>query len=571
VWQGGAKGAPETTALGRRFGWEKSQYCRYFLPALPLWRGGARQSFNRPGRLASRGAAAIVWSRRSRRTPELYVMYVGIDDPEGWRVSSPHTLPDVHIHVGDTLLANASGGVHSHVFSATGQIQAEIPLAGKVEMDAAVEAAADAFNLWRRWKPTDRRNVLFRLAQLLVEHGSDFARLATHDNGTPVSFAQSGPGFAKEWVAYYAGWADKLEGQVTSTYGQGGEFSYSLAEPYGVIGIIITWNGPLVSLAMKAVPAIAAGNTVVVKPSELTPFSGELFMQLARKAGIPAGVINMVPGSVAAGEALIAHPKVQKVSFTGGPATARKILAACAPLIKPAVMELGGKSANIIFPDADLEAAARTATLYSLIALSGQICAAPTRLLVHEQVHDAFVDRILSIARAIRVGDPWDSSTDSGPVITHAAADRIVGLVEKARKDGAGKLQCGGGRVGGKLAKGAFVNPTVFSDVDPQSELGQQEIFGPVLSVMKFRDDDEAVRIANATQYGLAGFIHTRDAERLHRLAEEIQAGAIYANGGSTIAPNTPFGGRGLSGYGREGGRQGIEEFIRPKTVAIGR
>ena len=479
------------------------------------------------------------------------------------------TLPKVHLHIGDQKLTAGSGGTHTHIFAANGKSQGEVPLAGVSEINAAVEAASKAFAIWRRWKPAARRDVLIRLAQLIDRHSADFSRLATFDNGTPASFAPANPTYAKEWFAYYAGWADKLDGQVTSTFSQQGEFSYTLSEPYGVIGIILTWNGPLPSLGMKVAPALAAGNTVVVKPSELTPFAPELFMRLVGEAGIPPGVINMVPGGIEAGQALVEHPRIEKISFTGGPVTARKILAACAPLMKPAVLELGGKSANLVFPDANLDFTAQHATMFSIKAFSGQACAWATRLIVHDSVYDELVKKVVQLAQAIRVGDPWDPQTESGPVINEASAIRIMAMIDRANSVHAGRLMCGGARPGGALSNGAYVEPTVFADVDPQSEIGQQEVFGPVLSIMRFSSEDEAIAIANATDYGLAGYIHTHDVSRVHRLAEQMKAGGIFVNGGSVLAPNTPFGGHGLSGYGREGGRQGLEEFVRPKTVAI--
>ena len=485
-------------------------------------------------------------------------------------MASTYELPRVRLHIGDSALDHASGGTCPKVFAATGEFQAEIPLAGAEEMNAAVDAAVDAFEIWRRWRPSDRRDVLLKLAQLINEHGEEFSRLLTLDNALPVSFAHYHSKVAAAWTAYYAGWADKLDGQVTSTFGQQGEFSYTLAQPYGVIGIIITWNGPLASLGMKVPAALAAGDTVVIKPSELTPFTGELFMRLVREAGIPAGVVNMVPGGAEAGQALVAHRKVQKISFTGGISTGRRIMEACAPLMKPVIMELGGKSANLIFQDADLDKAIDRSLAFGLIGLSGQACAFGSRLLVDDAIYDRFVERLLERAKAIRVGDPWDSATESGPVINLAAADRIVGMIGKAVQSGAGKLLLGGRRVGGALAAGAFIEPTLFGDVDSSSDIAQREIFGPVMSITRFRTEEEAIAIANSTNYGLSGYLHTQDIHRVHRVAEELSAGGIFVNGGASIAPNTPFGGHGDSGFGREGGRAGIDEFIRQKTVAIG-
>jgi aldehyde dehydrogenase (NAD+) len=373
-------------------------------------------------------------------------------------------------------------------------------------------------------------------------------------------------GVSAEWTRYYAGCADKVTGEMSSSFSGGvNELNYTIPQPYGVIGIIITWNGPLVSLAMKIPAALAAGNTVVVKPSELTPFSAELFMDLVEEAGFPAGVVNILPGDAASGAALVEHPLVQKVSFTGGPVTARKILASCAELMKPSVMELGGKSANILFEDADIETACGHGTFMSTGVMSGQGCAFPTRMLVHESIYDQVVDTVAAIAKGIPVGDPWDPSNMAGPVVNEAALHRILGVIEKAKEDGA-RLVTGGNRIGDK---GYFIEPTVFADVDPDSDLAQNEVFGPVLAITKFSTDDEAIAIANNTKYGLSGYIQTKDLHRALKVAEELVTGEVLVNGAMNLRVQRPFGGIGISGFGKEGGRAGFEEFLRYKSVGI--
>jgi aldehyde dehydrogenase (NAD+) len=481
---------------------------------------------------------------------------------------STNPIP-VNLHIGGQQLARGSGGTFPHVFAHTGEVQAEIPMAGASEINSAVEAAAAAFEHWRRWKPAQRRDVLMELGNLIASKAEDFGRLVTLDNGTPIALSSQQGGGSRAWISYYAGWADKIEGSVSSTFMQGRDFSYTLPEPLGVIAAIIPWNGPMNSLAMKAAPALAAGNTIVIKPSELAPFSAELFARCVMEAGIPDGVCNIVPGGAAAGEALVRHPKVEKVSFTGGPEAARRILRSCAELMKPALLELGGKSANIVFSDADLEAAAEHATTWSVAMLSGQGCAFPTRLLVQESVYDEMVERTIARAKAVRMGDPFDPTMVMGPVINRAAADRIIATIERSKAAGDGRLLCGGHRAGGTLSRGFYVEPTIFGDVNPMSELAQQEIFGPVLSILKFSSEKEAVQIANSTSYGLAAFIHTHDLTRAHRVAGELRAGGVFINGATLVEPDTAFGGSGLSGFGREGGRFGIEEYVRPKTVAI--
>ena len=303
------------------------------------------------------------------------------------------TVPEVHLHIGEERRTSGGGGVHEHVYPATGQVQGPVPLAGPADVDAAVAAASAAFETWRDWPPARRRDVLVRLAELVEREQGELARLSVLDNGMSFGIAQFNASSVMDYTRYYAGWADKIEGRVTSLPAHSRELAYTAPEPYGVVGIIITWNGPLVSIGMKVIPALAAGNTVVIKPSELTPYATEHFMEVVREAGIPAGVVNMLPGTAEAGEALVRHPVVQKISFTGGPATARRILASCAENLKPAVVELGGKSACVVFPDADLDAVALVGSASVHQTIAGQGCALATRLVVHDSVYDELAEQ----------------------------------------------------------------------------------------------------------------------------------------------------------------------------------
>ena len=477
------------------------------------------------------------------------------------------TPPVVHLRIGRERRPIGTGGTFEHVNPATGRPDSEVPLAGKADIDDAVAVAHDAFMVWRETRPAERRERLNRLADLIEQHGDEFSRRGTLDNGTPISVTAGFGNFFAEWARYYAGWADKISSDWSGYHSKDGEISYSLAQPYGVIGVIITWNGILGSLAMKLPAALVAGNTVVVKPSELTPFSGELFADLVEEAGFPAGIVNVLPGAAEAGDALVANPLVKKVTFTGGPDTARKILRRCADSIKPVVLELGGKSANIIFDDADLLVACQRGTLRSVGQLSGQGCCLPTRMLVQDTIYDAAVATVAEIAGTISVGDPFDPRTSSGPVVNEAACHRILAMIERAKLDGA-RLVCGGNRLEGALAGGYFVEPTIFADVDPKSELAQKEVFGPVLAITPFGDEDEAIFIANCTQYELSAQVETTDLRRAHRLADELTAGQVLINGAMAVAPHRAFGGFGLSGYGKEGGRPGLDEFLQFKSVA---
>jgi aldehyde dehydrogenase (NAD+) len=479
-------------------------------------------------------------------------------------------VPAVHLHLGHEARTSGAGGTHDHLHPVTQQVQASIPLAGAAEVEEAVRRAEAVRHGWRRTPPERRRDILNRLADLMAEHRTEFAQMAALDGGTTLMVGERGVDTAIAWTRYYAGWCDKLTGELMSTFDTRGEFAYSVPEPIGIAGIIITWNGPLISLAMKVCAALAAGNCVICKPAEITPFAPELFARLCKEAGVPDGVLSIFPGSVDAGDAIVRHKKVRKISFTGGPITARKILEACAEEIKPSVMELGGKSASLVFPDCDIQAAAERAVFWTVGCLSGQGCALPTRQLVHADIYDDFVARLQAIIAGMKVGDPLEAGVMVGPVINKAAADRIMGMFERARADNAGRFLLGGNRCGGALAGGNFIEPTLIVDADPDHEICQVEIFGPAVVVMKFHDEDEAVALANNSEYGLAAYVQSNDIQRVHRLSERLEAGGVYVNGGFQINPHTPFGGIGISGFGKEGGKAGIDEFLHYKTVTIG-
>ncbi len=459
---------------------------------------------------------------------------------------------------------SAAGGTYEHRYAATGAVQAEIGLAGTDDVNVAIDAARAAFPEWSATAPAKRAAILFRLADLVEQHAAEAAEIGALDNGTPVSVMRPGI-YTANWVRYYAGWCDKLDGEVLPA---ASGLSYVRLEPYGVIAAIPPWNGSMMGMGQKVAPALAAGNTVVVKPPEIAPFGMLRFAELALEAGLPPGVLNLITGDARAGDVLVRHGGVDKITFTGSVTTARQIMAAAAEHLTPLALELGGKSANIIFPDADLDAAASMSALLGAALLSGQGCALPTRLYVHDAVYDEVTAKVVGLIESLAVGDPLDDAVAIGPVVSETALERILGVVDRAGTDGA-ELLTGGARLGGDLAAGYFVAPTVFGNVDHDSDLARNEVFGPVLAVLRFSSEAEVITKANDSGFGLAAYVHTRDAARTQRVANALEAGTITANGFPAMAPNAPFGGYKQSGFGREGGRAGIEEFVRRKSIYI--
>jgi aldehyde dehydrogenase (NAD+) len=459
-------------------------------------------------------------------------------------------------------------GAHLQVNPSTGAEYDEIPLSGPAAIEEAVAAAKTAFPAWRDTPPERRREILENLAALIKADGESFALTAAIENGAPVAFGHHFVEMAVQWTRYYAGWADRLEGLCAPTH-KDEPFVYTVPEPFGVVAIIITWNAPLLSLAMKIPPALAAGNTVVLKPAEFTPYTATRYMELARQAGLPDGVLNLVLGDNEVSAALTQHPDVAKISFTGGPLTATKIMTAAAQNLTPVLFELGGKGANLVFADANLpEAIPYSARMPMLNA--GQGCALPTRLLVQRPIYDQVVEGVCACFAQFPQGDPLSPGTFIGPLINAAALERVSRFIEQAKAGNDGRLVFGGERCDGELAEGYFVQPTIFADVDPSSNLAVKEIFGPVLSIIPFDSEEEGVAIANSTEYGLTNYVQTSDMRRARRLARQLRSGTVGINGTGNMHVSAPFGGVGSSGFGREGGLEGIREFVGTKTVLMG-
>lgn len=462
----------------------------------------------------------------------------------------------------------STDAAHEHIFPATGLPNATVALAGAPEMDRAVTAAREAQREWAAVTVDVRRDRMIDLADVVHDHLAELAALNVQDYAVPIAFAGTAI-MLESFLRHFAGYADKLGGSSTPV---SGSFDVNLVEhePYGAVGIIAPWNGSLAVAGSCVAPALAAGNAVVFKPSELAPLAALRFGELCLQAGLPPGLVNIVPAATEGSEALVRHPGIGKVHFTGGGSTARAVIRAAAENLTPVVAELGGKSANIVFGDADLDQAAVLSAHQGPLMQSGQSCACASRLLVHASIYDTFVEKFLAVIGSAAVGDPFDPTVRFGPVISEVSLARILETVDVAVNTGAGALLTGGRRVGGELSQGFYVEPTVLADVDNSSPLAQTETFGPVISIIRFTDDDEAVRIANDTVYGLNAFVHTRDLQRAHRVSRALQSGSVWINSISSIAPQGPYGGYKQSGFGRTGGLAGLQEFVQTKNIRIG-
>jgi aldehyde dehydrogenase (NAD+) len=457
------------------------------------------------------------------------------------------------------------------VHPATQEVMATFPDASEAEVDRAVAAAREAFDNgpWPRMAAADRRRLLQPIIERIFAEEADLAALQTLDNGIPYHFSRSArvsPSAAARVFDHFAGWTDKITGETYPRFGSGAPMDYmTYREPVGVVAAILPFNGPVLTFAMKVAPALACGCTVVIKPSELTNLAVSRLARIIQESELPRGVINLVTGHGPAGAALAAHPGIDKVSFTGSTGVGEAIVRASGSNMKRLSLELGGKSAALVFPDTDIAATATTLMGLCSTFLSGQICSTPTRALVHRSALDAFLHHAGEQLKSVRFGDPFDPLTTSAPLASRRQMERVLDYVRIGREEGA-QLLHGGDRPGGEWEAGNWVNPALFVVEDNAMRIAQEEIFGPVLTVIPFDTEEEAIRIANDSPFGLAGCVYTQDIKRALRVARSMRTGSVGINGYAS-SPHAPMGGVHRSGIGREGGWASIEAFTELKTV----
>ncbi|MEX3933876.1 aldehyde dehydrogenase family protein [Paraburkholderia phymatum] len=459
-------------------------------------------------------------------------------------------------------LPPGTGEYSTNINPATEEPIALVAQGSAQDVDTAVKAARAALKVWNGMRAAERGRILMRFSELLREHQDELVALESLDAGKPLAAVkrQDVPA-AIDTLAYYAGWCDKINGQVVPV--RPDALTYTVREPVGVVGAIVPWNFPLMIGMWKIAPALACGCTMIVKPAEITPLSALRVGELALEAGVPPGVLNIVTGKGrVVGDAIVAHPGIDKVTFTGSPSVGRGILQGAAGNFKRVTLELGGKSANVIFADANIDNAVRAAAS-GIFFNTGQVCSAGSRILAQRDIYDDVVERLATRAKAIKVGDPAERETTMGPLVSAAQLKTVLDYVDIGRNEGA-SIVTGGARIG---QKGFFVEPTVFANVGHEMRISQEEIFGPVASVVPFDDEEDAVRIANGTAYSLAAGVWSADIGRVHRVAHALKAGTVWINTYGYTDVRLPWGGTGDSGFGREHGDVAIENFTEPKAI----
>ena len=461
---------------------------------------------------------------------------------------SGETLPTLNPHDNSTIVA--------------------VAMAGKADIDLAVAAAQRAFPTWSRMAAADRGRILLRLADLIEANAEELARLESLDTGHPLkdSRALDVPRTAACY-RYFGGMADKFQGETIPV--EVGFLNYTLREPLGVVGQVVPWNFPLMFTSWKMAPALAAGNTIVMKPAEITPLSSLKIAELMAEAGMPPGVVNIVPGlGSVAGQYIAEHEQIAKVAFTGSTATGRRIVQASAGNLKKVQLELGGKGPNIVFDDANLTAAIN-GSAWAIFHNQGQACIAGSRLVLHSAIADEFLEKFAKLARSIRLGNPMDATTEMGPLTSMQHRDRVLSYVDVAREQGGEVVAGGRAPADVALAAGCYVEPTIVRARSWRDRVAQEEVFGPFVTVLTFKDDDEAMQIANGTEYGLGSGLWTSNLQRAHKFARDIHAGMVWINSYKRVNPGSPFGGVGQSGYGREMGFDAMREYTQVKSVWV--
>ena len=471
------------------------------------------------------------------------------------------------LFIGGRFVPAANGETLASLNPHDNSVIADVAMAGPADVDRAVAAAQAAFPKWSRLAAMERGRLLLKLADAIEANADALARLESLDTGHPIRDTRNldVPRTAATF-RYFGGMADKFEGSVIPV--EAGFLNYLTREPVGIVGQVVPWNFPLMFTSWKMAPALAAGNCVVMKPAELTPLSSLAIAELMAQVGFPEGVVNIVPGlGHVAGQYIAEHPEISKVAFTGSTAVGRKIVQASSGNLKKVQLELGGKGANIVFGDADIEAVVQ-GSAFGIFHNQGQACIAASRMIVHESVADEVLEKLVALSRTIRIGDPLDPATEMGPLTSRQHRDRVLSYVEIAREQGGRILAGGKSPDGAAFASGCYVEPTMV-EAKPEHRVSQEEVFGPFMTVTRFRTDEEALAIANGTEYGLGAGLWTRDLQRAHLVARELRAGMVWINSYKRVSPGSPFGGVGASGYGREMGFEAMREYTQPKSVWV--